>query len=484
MSSEVPNDFVPDDAGNVEMLSKLLGISKLMVMQTDLNRLLNIVMEEATDLMTADRSTLYILNEDAQELISFIAQKAGIAEIRLPIGRGIAGHVAQTGKIVNLPDAYESELFDRGWDKRTGFRTRSVLCVPMRNAKGTVIGALQVLNRKDGPFSEADEKILSMFASYAGIAIDNVRLYEDRELVFKSAIHALAEAIDWRDPTTAGHSERVVYYAVKAAQTMGLPPEEIVVLEYAATLHDVGKIGVPDSILSKPARLSDGEYEIMKGHASMTREILERFYFTGTEAQTPHVAASHHERLDGSGYPRGLREDALPLPARILAVVDVYDALTSYDRPYRKASTPDEAIAILREEAGTKLDADVVQAFVEGQAYVIERRRLVRLDLRVSLEYQILPRDRIENMAGVEKTRTVDVSGSGLLFEGREFIPSGTFLHITVRFPDYMIDLLAKVVRCDRVGRTDLFQVGVVFLNLLDETRQKLQDYLVQMGRA
>jgi len=472
------------EAEDAEVLSKLLGISKLMVMQTDLNQLLNLVMEEATELMDANRSTLYILDEDASELISFIAQKAGISEIRLPLGRGIAGHVAETGKIVNLPDAYESALFDREWDKRTGFRTRSVLCVPMRNARGKIIGALQVLNRITGVFSKSDEKILSMFASYAGIAIDNVRLSEDRELVFTSAIRALAEAVDRRDPATAGHSERVVYYAVKLGQIMDLLPEHLRVLEYAASLHDVGKIGVPDNILSKPDRLSDEEYEIMKNHASMTREILERFYFTGTDAEVPHVAACHHERLDGSGYPRGLRGDALPLTARILAVVDVYDALTSYDRPYRKAFTAEEAIAVLQEEAGPKFDARVVQSFVDGQGYVIERRRFVRLDLRVTIEYQILPRDRFDTMVDRQDAQTIDVSGMGLLFEAREFIPHGTFLHVTIRFPDYMIDVLAKVVRCDRVGRTDLFQVAIVFLGLLEEMQKKLQGYLVDVSRS
>jgi HD-GYP domain-containing protein (c-di-GMP phosphodiesterase class II) len=461
------------------MLSELLGISKLLVAESDLDELLNLIMAEATRLTCAERSSLFLRDEHTGELISFIAQKAEVREIRVPLGRGVAGQVAETGELVNLHNAYESELFDGEWDRKTGFKTECILCVPMRNAAGQVTGVVQVLNRQEGPFTEADETTLSLFASHAAIAIENLRLREDMKLAFRSGIRALAQAVDQRDPATAGHSERVTFYAVRIAEAMGLAPDEITALEYAATLHDVGKIAVPDSILAKQERLTSEEYEIVKGHANITRDILSRFHFSGANAEIPKIAAAHHERLDGSGYPDQLRDKDLPMAARILAVADVYDAVTSFDRPYRQALSPEEAIELLIGEAGITLDEQVVHTFVSQELYRIERRRFVRLDIEKSIEYRILPRDRFDAVIRGQETKTRDISGHGLRFVEKEFIPVGTYLETTVHLEDSTIELLSKVVRAERVDPAGLFEISVAFVNLTQGVEQSLQEHLV-----
>jgi putative methionine-R-sulfoxide reductase with GAF domain len=463
------------------MLSELLGISRLLVAESNLDELLNLIMDEATQLTTATRSSLFLRDHQTNELISFIAQKSEVREIRVPLGSGVAGHVAETGELVSLENAYDSELFDDTWDRKTGFRTESILCVPMRNATGDIVGVVQVLNKKDGAFSEADETTLSLFASHAAIAVENLRLREDMKQVFRSGIRALAQAVDQRDPATAGHSERVTFYSVRLAEAMGLPPDTITALEYAATLHDVGKIAVPDRILAKQERLTEEEYETVREHATVTRDILTRFHFRGALESIPFIAGAHHERLDGSGYPEQLRGEDLPLAARILAVADVYDAVTSFDRPYRQALSPEEAIELLMSEAGITLDEQVVHTFVSQELYRFERRRFVRLDIDRAIEYRILPRDRFDAVIHGKETRTRNISGSGLRFVEKEFVPVGTYLEATLHLEDGTIELLAKVVRSERVDASGLFEIAVAFVNLSAGVEERLQEHLVTL---
>jgi len=475
---EAPAGNAGQDA---ESLSGLLGISKLMVMHSDLGGLLEHIMEHAARVTNAERATLYVYSDTTHELTSYIAQGAEVSQIRLPLSGGIAGHVARTRQTLNLEDAYASDMFDPSWDERTGFRTRSVLCVPMLRPDGGLVGVIQVLNNKDGVFDADDETTLSLFASHAAIAIDNAKLHEDLKLVFKSAIRALAEAVDQRDPVTAGHSERVTFYAVRLGRAMGLDSDAVETLECAALLHDIGKIAIPDTILTKAARLTDEEYRVMKRHAASTREILQQFHFTGTEAGIPAIAGDHHERLDGSGYPRGLSGESLSLSAKILAVADVYDAVTSFDRAYRRALTPEEGLQLLRDEAGERLDAEVIETFSREELFNIERRRFVRIDKRFRIEYKILPRDRYGGDATPRLAQTRDISGSGLLFLGEDFIPVGFLLDVTVHVDEAEFHLLARAIRSERIEHLGKYEVAIAFLNLSTEAQDRLQEYLVDV---
>ena len=194
------------------------------------------------------------------------------------------------------------------------------------------------------------------------MSIKNARLIQTREEQFKSIIKVLASSIDARDNLTSGHSEKVTEYAVGISEELGLSNEFQEMIRIAALLHDYGKIGIPDSILKKQGTLTVEEYEIIKTHAQRTEEILTQVSFDGIYTQVPAIAAAHHERLDGKGYPKGLKGDELPLGARIIAVADFYDAITSH-RHYRQPLMADEALELLMNEADEHLDRRVIAAF-------------------------------------------------------------------------------------------------------------------------
>jgi HD-GYP domain-containing protein (c-di-GMP phosphodiesterase class II) len=178
---------------------------------------------------------------------------------------------------------------------------------------------------------------------------------------FNSVLHVLAASIDARDPLTAGHSERVTEYSVGICEELELPEKECEVIRVAALLHDYGKIGVEDAILKKRGGLTNKEYEEIKSHAEKTRNILEQVNFEGIYRNVPEIAAAHHERLDGSGYPKGLSGDDILLDARIIAVADVFEAITSVCH-YRSPMPYEEAFAILRKGIGKHFQEDIVEA--------------------------------------------------------------------------------------------------------------------------
>jgi HD-GYP domain-containing protein (c-di-GMP phosphodiesterase class II) len=297
-----------------------------------------------------------------KELWSRIAQGLRDLEIRFPMHLGIAGSVATTGETINIPDAYQDSRFNPEVDRKTGYRTRSILTMPMRNKRGEVIGVFQCLNKEGGAFTREDEQLLEALSSQTAIAIENAQLYEDQKKQFNSIIEVLASSIDARDPYTAGHSQRVMEYTVGTAEEMNFSKKGLEVLRLAALLHDYGKIGVHDAILRKPGNLTKEEYQAIQEHVVKTKEILENLYFSEDLKEIPVIAAFHHERVDGTGYPFHLRDGEIPLGGKIMAVADVFDALTS-NRPYRNPCTTEEAFAMLEEGIGKHFDGEVVTAF-------------------------------------------------------------------------------------------------------------------------
>ncbi len=321
------------------------------------------MVHEVIQLLNADRGTVYLLDDARKEIYSLVAVGAGYQEIRFPIDRGISGFVARTGRVVNIKDAHRDARFNPDYDRRTGYRTKSVLAAPMNNPQGQRIGVIQVINKKDAEsFSKEDEEFLRTIAAEAATAIINVQLVEEQKNLAVSMITSLAAALDARDTLTAGHSHRVATYAFGVARHMGIQKPELERIRMAGLMHDLGKIGVPDSILKKAGNLTPEEYETIKKHAGHTRTILREIRLPGDLSGLPDEAGGHHERMDGSGYPDNLPGEKIPLAARILAVADVFDAITS-KRTYREAMPIDEALAVIRNGKGRHFSADCVEAF-------------------------------------------------------------------------------------------------------------------------
>jgi HD-GYP domain-containing protein (c-di-GMP phosphodiesterase class II) len=409
------------------------------------------------------------------------------AEIRLPLGAGIAGAVAQSGAVVSLLDAYQDPRFNRSVDDAEGYRTRTVLCVPMRDAQGEITGVLQALNKRSGAsFDAEDEELLIALGGQAAGAIENALLHEEINQLFEGFVQASVVAIESRDPTTAGHSGRVASLTVHLAQVVERAPpkayagvrftaHDLQELRYASLLHDFGKVGVRENVLVKAEKLYPHELELLKArfeaarkdrelawvrrqlealraggelpesslaeelaeldralelvlacnrptvlpqggferlselsrltfqggdggqrplltptelevlsipkgslsakerleiesHVTHTFRFLKQIPWTRALRRVPEIAYAHHEKLNGTGYPRAIPAPEIPVQSKMMAIADIYDALTASDRPYKKAVPHTLALDILGKEASAgQVDRELLEVFIEAK---------------------------------------------------------------------------------------------------------------------
>lgn len=345
-----------------DSLLALMELSALINSTLDCREIRKRAMEAAKQLMNAEAASLLLVDNEKQELYFEVAlgeKGSVIKEIRLRFGEGIAGWVARSGEPLIIDDAYSDPRFYRGADKKSSFVTRDMICVPVRFRERT-LGVLEVINKRDGRFGASDLPLLLAFSNQVAIAVENANLYDQlRETFFGTAL-SLAESLEKRDTYTGGHTKRVSAYSVAIGRALGLDSSEMEILTLAAILHDIGKIGVRDSVLLKEGKLDDGEYASMVRHPGYGAEILS--HVKGLRDVMAGVKC-HHEMYDGSGYPDGLKGDEIPLSARIIAVADTFDAMTT-DRPYRKALTFQDAFAELSRCSGGQFDPSVVEAFI------------------------------------------------------------------------------------------------------------------------
>ena len=345
-------------------LDLILDVTRRLMTITDLDALLHDMAEATKQLLDADRATIFIVDRERNEIWSRVALGMG-GEIRQPVGVGIAGTVAATGETINIADAYEDPRFNPEPDRRSGYRTKSLLTFPMTGQNGRVIGVFQVVNKKTREhFTGEDEETLASLGASAAVAVENVRLIAEQRRLWESLIETLAATIDARDQQTAGHSQRVTRYAEVIGRAMGLAGIELEKLRAAALLHDYGKIAVRDKFLTKPGKLDEAEFAYMKAHAEKTGEFLAYLVFPHDMRDVPIIASQHHERMDGKGYPRGLPAERILLGARIVAAADVFDALTA-PRYYKPAYTVEKTLELMDGMAGDHLDPEVV-ATVRG----------------------------------------------------------------------------------------------------------------------
>lgn len=342
------------------------------------------IMKHVTQAFGAERSSLFLHDRDRGELWTLVAQglDGQQAELRLPDDHGICGRVFQTHESACVADADGNPHFARWLAHEIGYLPQSMLVVPLVNASHRCDGVLQVMDRRPALFREDDLPLLEAIAVQVGICLENTRLHEAQKRQFNSFVRALSAALDARDPLTAIHSVNVANYAMGIGQVMELPPRDVEQLRIAGLVHDIGKIGVPEALLTKPGRLTPDEYAEMKRHAEHSRRILSQIEFTDELIGVDAIAAAHHERLDGAGYPDGLAGEQIPLMARIIAVADVYDALTQ-TRHYRRSMTTDEAFAVIAEMTPAALDAacaGALKAFLGRGHWPMAGRRLPRLD--------------------------------------------------------------------------------------------------------
>ncbi|MBU4485841.1 MAG: GAF domain-containing protein [Candidatus Delongbacteria bacterium] len=481
-----------------ELVFALNRIGIALGSETKLQNLFNLIVDEIIEFADCDACSLYIKEEKKSELIFQATKTLSLAKregeesvfksFSVPIEmKSIAGYTAITGETVNIEDCYniqkdKSYDFNKSYDIKTGYRTVSMLSVPMKDNEGNILGVIQLINKFDKkryivPFLKEFEEIILSLASQAAVALISARLLEANKNLYKALVEAFSEAIEARSPHTAGHSKRVAYISNMIAvhinakeegifNNIFFSDEKLEELKYAALLHDVGKVAVPENVLEKRYKLEDSdiaiirnrfevikfstehhirdeklksnfikqieddlnfvldknnpgfcsekdkkkindisnkkyidfdgiehaylegdevymltnfvkgnfspeEWEKMKRHVINTLDILETVPFTDELKDIPRIAGAHHEMLDGSGYPNKIHAEGIMLQSRILAVADVFEALTASDRPYKKAIPVDRAKQILSLMAKDgELDKEIVDMFINDKLYM------------------------------------------------------------------------------------------------------------------
>jgi hypothetical protein len=367
-----------DSSGAVELLKSLIQIGVNLSDVSDFKKLLNMILLEARRLMHAEAGTLYIVKRRRMRLAVAQNDRMAAAQIakhllnkEMSISEdSLAGFVASTGQVMNIPNTYMLPKgapfrINRDLDVETGYRIRTVLAIPLKCRQNTIIGVLELFNRLDDDggitaFPEACTGIQSL-AAMAAVTIHNTLLQDELRKSQLETIVRLSVAAEFRDDETSEHIGRISHTSALIAKAMNLDDRQIELIHYASPMHDVGKIGIPDSILRKPGRFTDDERKVMQQHPSIGPEIL------GDPSNeladmAREVAMTHHERWDGKGYPNGLAGEEIPISGRIVAIADVFDAIVS-KRCYKDAQPMEKALEIVKEESGNAFDPAVVDAF-------------------------------------------------------------------------------------------------------------------------
>ncbi|MFZ5808898.1 MAG: HD domain-containing phosphohydrolase [Chloroflexota bacterium] len=353
----------------LHQLDTLHTVEKALTSSTDINYSLEMVVEQLVSRLEMDAADILFF-EPSIHTLTYVAgagfHQNTLYHTAIRIGKGFASQVAMDQKIIFIPDLTCQSCDEQTlrWIREEGFIT---YCGIPLIAKGEVNGVLELYSRTPHPFSEETFSYLDTLARQIAIAIDNAWLLQDLQrtnleltLAYDTTLEGWAKALELRDKETEGHSKNVTRKTVELARRLGIPKEQWVNIRRGALLHDIGKMGIPDHILFKPGPLSDEEWKIMRLHPTYAYELLSPITFLRPALDIPYC---HHERWDGSGYPRGLKGEEIPLSARIFAVVDVWDALQS-NRPYRAAWPLPAIRQYLQEQAGIQFDPAVVEAFL------------------------------------------------------------------------------------------------------------------------
>ena len=366
-----------------EEFEQLLNVGIALSSVHDLQKLLDLILLEARRLTQADAGTLYLVK--GNRLIFRVSQCQSLSErlgeermrqlyqfFEMPVSpESIAGYSALTRGVLNIPDVKRIPPeapyhYNPSWDQKAEYDSRSMMTVPMLNRENEVVGILQLINAMSNgrviPFRREHQRLASSLASQAAVAIENAELTEDLKQAHLDTIFRLGVAAEYRDKETANHIKRMSHYCALLARGLGWSGEAVETILWSSLMHDVGKLGIPDSILQKPGRLTSEERKVMELHTNIGGSILK-----GAKApvllKSRIVALTHHEKFDGTGYPRGLKGEKIPLEGRITILADVFDALSS-KRVYKEAMPEAEVLRILTEGRGTHFDPAILDVFL------------------------------------------------------------------------------------------------------------------------
>jgi putative two-component system response regulator len=372
-----------------EQWEELIRIGIDLSSYKELDLLLEKIAADSLDVVGCEGASIYIKRGDHLEFMTtknrILEKKLGnlkkhFQKYAIPISNeSISGYVALTRTPLNLPNVYLLDesvpyRFYDNFDRLYQYHTISMLTLPMLDNRGELVGVLQMINSYDSRnaitvFNEQDLFIAQYLCSIAAMSIKNASFSEILKSSYYETVERLALASEFRDLETSNHIKRMSEYSLALWKKCGGNPEEAEDLRYAAQMHDIGKIGIPDRILQKPGPLTPEERKIMEKHTIIGGKILEGSS-SGLLRLSKTVALTHHEKWDGTGYPAGLKGEEIPLAGRIVALADVFDALTS-KRVYKPAFSSEKVFSMIQEEKGKHFDPKIVQVFLESSREIL-----------------------------------------------------------------------------------------------------------------
>jgi HD-GYP domain-containing protein (c-di-GMP phosphodiesterase class II) len=368
----VPEKDIPSDRilrEDYEKLRITYELQRDTGSEIDIDLVLNRILDRTFEFLRYDRAIILLVNKTRK--LKTRAYRNISDDNKQQLSTTLIRHVVHKREGVIFSDLLTDNRFNKA-DSIILSGMRSSMAVPILH-KDEVLGVIVIeSSKKIGAFTKKDLLLIMNIANHTAQSIKNSLLHEELRISFDSAIRTLSATVDAKHALTAGHSERVAKFSVLIAKELGLKGNRLIALSYSALLHDIGKIGISDKVLLKNGPITDSEREEMNTHPVKTQEILENFHFPKMLKNVPFIAALHHEKIDGNGYPKGLTGSDLPLEAKILGVADAFDAMTSHrDYPkYDENGNPLEckkmsalqAVDILEKETGTHFDGAVVKA--------------------------------------------------------------------------------------------------------------------------
>jgi HD-GYP domain-containing protein (c-di-GMP phosphodiesterase class II) len=464
---------------------------------TEVDEILANVIQVLENRLDFDRGMIMLANQERDQLLfrtgfGYSSDQLQMLDsiafhLNKPSSRGVfvvAFHDQRPFLIDDVQDL-RGKLSQRSYSLIEKLGARSFICCPII-CEGKSIGLLAVDNLKSRrQLQQSDISLLMGIAPMLGISIRNADLLNTKERQFHSTLEVLAATIDARDPLTAGHSIKVTEYAVGICEALNISEEETERIRVAALLHDYGKIGVPDAILKKEGPLTEEEYAIVKTHTEKTQSILEGINFEGIYHNIPAIAGAHHENIDGSGYPWGLKGDDIPLGALIISVADFFEAITS-KRHYREPMPTEIAYQLLRQHSGTRFDSQIVESFIRYH----QNQQGPQRDNETSRPRRVACRTSVSLRSNSHATNGLseDLSTSGMFVSVAEPVQEGTLikLHFTLPGSDMPpIEALAKVVwtnnSCKKSKPDFPSGNGLLFTQMDKPTEETLHNYIEQM---
>jgi len=330
----------------------------------DYDEIIKVLANMGRALTSADRCSVWVVSDDRKTIWTKVAH--GIDALRIPIDSGIVGNAITDGERVLIDDVYKDKRFNKAIDNQTGYQTKSMMVIPMFDYNDEIIGAFQVINHQgdSDTFDTRDMERLTLASTYAAETIVSARLAVEIEETQREVVFTMGSIAESRSKETGNHVKRVAEYSKILALAYGMDVQEADLLKQASPMHDIGKVAIPDSILNKPGRFDANERHVMDTHADLGYHMIKNSQRPLLKAAAI-VAREHHEKWDGSGYPRKLHGEDIHIYGRITALADVFDALGS-DRVYKKAWDDERIFELIREEKGKHFDPKLVDLFFEN----------------------------------------------------------------------------------------------------------------------